>query len=451
MCYPSRPSEESTCASTIFSTLAHRAYRGFEADEDVNALLRSYRETRAEGGSFEVGIQRALSWLLASPQFLYRIEADPAGRELEELRRSSGSDGQSTPLVYRLGDLELASRLSFFLWSSLPDDELLELATRQQLRDPVVLEQQTRRMLADPRSKALTQNFAGQWLTLRNMEQLRPGDPYYLAFDETLKQSLKRETELFFDHVVRKDRPLMELLTADYTFLNERVARHYDIPNIQGSHFRRVTLPVDNPRRGLGILGHGSVLTLTSHAIRTSPVVRGTWILKNILGTPPPDPPPVVPALEEKKGQTKAPTVRERMVQHRANPTCAACHALIDPAGFALENFDAIGRWRELDESANPIDASGALPDGTRFAGPAEFRGALVRHPERFVTTVTEKLLTYALGRGLEYYDMTTVRKIVKQSASHGHRFQSVMLGIVESYPFQFRRIDAAAPIANLE
>jgi hypothetical protein len=279
--------------------------------------------------------------------------------------------------VYRLGDVELASRLSFFLWSSIPDDELLDVASQGTLRNPAVLEKQVRRMLGDPRSETLTRNFGGQWLLVRNLTTARPGETYALAFDETLRQSMQRETELLLDSVVRENRGVMELLTADYTFLNERLALHYGIPNVQGSHFRRVALPADSPRRGL--LGHGSILTVTSPAIRTSPVIRGKWILNNILGAPPPDPPPNVPALSDRRTQAKVQTMRERMSQHRANPMCASCHNMIDPAGFALENFDAIGRWRTVDESFNPIDASGALPDGTKFNGVAELRSALVR------------------------------------------------------------------------
>ena len=295
-------------------------------------------------------------------------------------------------------------------------------------------------MLADPRSETLMRNFGGQWLLVRNMATVRPGEHYALAFDETLRQSMQRETELFLDSVMRENRGVMELLTADYTFLNERLAAHYGIPNVQGSHFRRVELPADSPRRGL--LGHGSILTVTSPAIRTSPVIRGKWILNNILGSPPPDPPPNVPALSDQKTQAKVRTMRERMSQHRANPMCASCHNMIDPAGFALENFDAIGRWRVFDESYNRIDAHGVLPDGVPFDDVNGLRAALASHPERFVHTLTEKLLTYALGRGLEYYDMPAVRKILSDTAADGYPMQSIVLGIVKSYPFQFRRLD---------
>jgi hypothetical protein len=334
--------------------------------------------------------------------------------------------------------------LSFFLWSSIPDDELLEVAEQGQLSDPTELEHQVRRLLADPRSLALTENFAGQWLQLRNLETVvRPGDPYSKAFDESLRQGFLRETELFVDSILRENRSVLEILTADYTYLNERVARHYDLDNVQGSHFRRVTYPEGNSRRGL--LGHGSVLTITSHAIRTSPVNRGKWILDNLLGTPPPDPPPNIPALDDRKTQAKVASLRDRMSQHRANPACANCHNMIDPAGFGLENFDAIGRFRVVDESFNKIDASGVLPDGTSFDGVTELVAALVRRPEQFVSTVTEKLLTYALGRGLEHYDMPAVRKIVDDASADGYRFQAVVLGIVQSFPFLNRRVEGPA------
>ena len=420
------PDEETRCASRILSSLARLAYRRPVTDDDLDTLLGFYADERAAGESFEAGIELALRWLLASPDFLFRVEAPPAD--------VAGAD------VYRISDLELASRLSFFLWSSIPDDELLRMAEDGHLSDPVELERQVRRMLADPRADALISNFAGQWLQLRNLADtaVRPGDPYSLAFDESLRRGMLRETELFFDSIVRENRPALDLLTADYTFLNERVATHYGVPDVQGSHFRRVALPARSPRRGL--LGHGSILTLTSHAIRTSPVLRGKWVLNNILGTPPPDPPPNVPALVDRKTQAKTATLRERMQAHRDNPACAACHAMIDPAGFALENFDAIGRWRVVDESFNPIDASGVLPDGTAFDGVAELRAALVRRPERFVTTMTEKLLTYALGRGLTHADMPAVRRILRETADGGYRLQSIIVSVVRSDPFQLRR-----------
>ena len=427
-CQPANIEQEPGCARSILSDLARRAYRRPVSENDIEVLLEFYQMGRVDGAGFDSGIELALRRLLVSPEFLVRVEVDPAGVTPD------------TP--YPVTDLELASRLSFFLWSSIPDTELLALAERGALSQPVELERQVRRMLADPRSSALTTNFVGQWLQLRNLATVvRPGEPYAVAFDETLRQAMITETELFFDSVVREDRSVLELLTADYTYLNARLAGHYDIPNVQGSHFRRVSLPADSPRGGL--LGQGSILTLTSHAIRTSPVLRGKWILDNILGTPPPDPPPNVPALDDSKTQAKVATMRERMSAHRDNPVCAACHSMIDPAGFALEGFDAIGRFRVVDEWFNPIDTSGVLPDGTAFDGPAQLRAALVKRPERFVATVTEKLLTYALGRGLDYYDMPAVRRIVREAAAGGYGMQSIIIGIVNSYPFLYRRSES--------
>jgi len=427
-CNPLTISEESECANSILTDLARQAYRRPVTDSDVKVLLDFYEMGRADGNSFESGIELAIRRLLVSPEFLVRVEADPV------------AISPNTP--YPINDIELASRLSFFLWSSIPDEELLEVAERNRLSNPDELERQVQRMIADPRSKSLTTNFAGQWLQLRNLATVvRPGEPYAVEFDEKLRQAMITETELFFDSVVREDRSVLELLTANYTYLNGRLAGHYDIPNIQGTHFRRVNLPEDSPRRGL--LGHGSILTLTSHAIRTSPVLRGKWILDNILGTPPPDPPPNVPALDDSKTQAKLTTMRERMSAHRDNPACAACHTMIDPAGLALEGFDAIGRFREVDEWFNPIDTSGVLPDGTSFDGAVELRAALVEQPERFVGTFTEKLLTYALGRGVEYYDMPAVREIVRKSTADGYSMQSIILGIVNSYPFLYRRTES--------
>jgi hypothetical protein len=447
-CHPINASQEAACARTIVSRLARRAYRGAVSDADVQVLLDFYRNGRAEGGTFDSGVEYAVRRLLVDPGFLFRVESEPAiaGSKRTGPAANGVSMGTPTP-PYHVSDTELASRLSFFIWSSVPDDRLLDLAGEGKLKDPVALEREVRRMIADPRSEAVTKNFAGQWLLVRNLATARPGDPFSLTFDETLRESLERETELFFDSVVRENRPVTELLTADYTFLNQRVAEHYGIPGVLGSHFRRIELPADSPRRG--ILGQGSVLTVTSHAIRTSPVLRGKWILNNILGTPPPDPPANVPALPDQRTQAKVKTMRERMSQHRSNPVCASCHNMIDPTGFALENFDAIGRWRTVDESFNAIDASGALPDGTKFNGVAELRAALVRRPERFVSTVTEKLLTYALGRGLEHYDMPAVRRIVSQAAADDYRFQSVILGIVKSYPFGMRTTDPPARLAT--
>jgi hypothetical protein len=429
VCTPTAPSRESACAKNILTSLARRAYRGMQTPANEQVLLDFYQKGRADGGNFEDGIEFALRRLLVSPEFLYRIEGEPVTRTTKI--------ASTTSSIYKITDIELASRLSFFLWSSIPDDELLDVASKGTLNNPDVLARQVKRMLADQRSETLMRNFGGQWLLVRNMATVRPGETYSFAFDETLRQSMQRETELFLDSVMRENRGVMELLTANYTFVNERLAQNYGIPNIQGSEFRRVTLPADSPRGGL--LGQGSILTVTSPAIRTSPVIRGKWILNNILGSPPPDPPPNVPALSDQKTQAKMKTMRERMAQHRSNAGCASCHSMIDPAGFALENFDAIGRWRTVDDSFNPIDPSGALPDGSAFKSFAEFRAALASRPERFAYTFTEKLLTYALGRGLEYYDMPAVRKILADTGSDGYRIQSIILGIVNSYPFRYR------------
>ena len=426
-CQPTAIAQEARCARTILSALARRAYRGTVTPAALDVLMRFFDQGRGDGGSFDAGIELALRRLLVSPEFLYRIEADPAP-----------AGGQPATDVYRLGDRELASRLSFFLWSSIPDDALLDAADNGTLRTATGLRTEVRRMLADPKARTLAENFGGQWLQIRNMPTTRPGETFALAFDETLRQAMQRETELLLDSVIRENRGVMELLTADYTFLNERLAQHYNIAGVQGSHFRRVALPADSPRRGL--LGHGSILTLTSPAIRTSPVIRGKWILNNILGAPPPDPPPNVPALPDRRTQAKVKTMRERMAEHRSNPVCSTCHSMIDPTGFALENFDAIGRWRTVDESYNAIDASGQLPDGSSFTGVRELRASLATHPERFAHTVTEKLMTYALGRGVEPYDMPAIRKIMRDTAPAGYQVQAIIVGIVQSYPFQYRR-----------
>ena len=424
-CRPADAAAEPGCAREIVSALARRAYRRPPSAGELAVLLDFHEQGRRDGGGFDHGVELALRRLLVSPEFLYRIEADPVDA--------------APGAPYPVSDFELASRLSFFLWSSIPDDELLAAAEAGRLRSPGVLERQVRRMVADPRAETLATNFAAQWLQLRNLETtVRPGDPFSVAFDESLRQAMLRETRLFVDSIVRGDRSVVELLTADYTFLNERLAEHYGVPGVAGSRFRRVHLPADSPRRG--ILGHGSVLTLTSHAIRTSPVLRGKWILDNLLGTPPPDPPPNIPALNDRRTQAKRPTVRARLEAHRDNPACSACHAMIDPTGFALENFDAIGRWRDVDESFNPIDPSGVLPDGRAFDGVAEMRDTLAGDPRQFVTTVTEKLMTYALGRGLDHRDMPTLRRIVRAAADDGYRFQTVVLGIVTSDPFLMRR-----------
>ena len=414
--------DETRCARRIFSTLARRAYRRPVTERDLGVLLGFYDEGRAEGG-FEAGIELGLRRLLASPEFLFRVERDPGGV------------GPGVP--YRVSALELASRLSFFLWSSIPDDELLETAIDGTLHRSEVLETQTRRMLADDRADSLLENFAGQWLYLRNVPSLTPDEDLFPDFGEALRMAFQRETELFFESILREDRGVLEFLTADYTFVNERLARHYGIPNIYGSHFRRITLP-DDTRRGL--LGHGSILAVTAYPTRTSPVLRGKWVLENLLGTPPPLPPPNVPALEETSGTGETLSMREAMEQHRANPVCASCHRVMDPPGFALEQFDAVGRFRTRSESNSLIDATGMLPDGTKFEGVAGLRAALLNRPGLFVTTLTERLMTYALGRGVEYYDAPAIRAITRAAAPNGYRFSSLILGIIESPPFQMRR-----------
>ena len=426
-CHPTTASQEAVCAKTILSTLARRAYRRPVTDADVKPLIAMYNEGRDQKGTegtFEAGIERAVKRLLVSPEFLFRVERDPA------------TSAPGTP--YRVSDLELASRLSFFLWSSIPDDELLEAAIKGRLKDPDVLDRQVNRMLADPRSNAFVTNFAGQWLYLRNLPSTGPVATAFPDFDDNLRQAFQRETELFFESIVREDRGALELLTADYTFLNERLARHYGIPNVKGSHFRRVTLGPDSLRGGL--LGQGSILTVTSQPDRTSPVVRGKWILENFLGTSPPPPPPNVPDLKPSVEPGAVLSMRERMVAHRANPVCANCHAMMDPIGLSLENLDGVGKVRTLGESSAPIDAAGSLPDGTKFEGPVGLRRALLTKSDQFVTTVTEKLLTYALGRGIEYYDQPAVRAIVREAGRQDYRFSSALiLGVVRSAPFQMR------------
>ena len=420
-CAPSSGVAAEPCAREIFTTLARRAYRRPVTEADLDVLLPFYEQGRAEAG-FERGVQRGLERILVSPEFLFRIERDP-----EDI---------ATDTPYSVGDLELASRLSFFLWSSIPDDKLLDIAMAGELRDPAVLQAQVERMLADPRARALVDNFAAQWLYLRDVAEKEPDPGFFPGFDENLRQAFQRETELFIDSVLREDRRVTDLLTADYTFLNERLAKHYGIPHVYGSHFRRVSI-TETERRGL--LGQGGILTLTSYATRTSPVLRGKWILENLLSSPPPPPPPDIPALEETSDEGVALSMRAAMEKHRANPACASCHSQMDPLGFALENFDAVGRWRSRSESNEAIDATGVLPDGTAFAGPDEMRAALLKTPERFVATVAEKLLTYALGRNLESFDMPAVRAIVRDAAENDYRFSSVVLGIVQSTPFKMR------------
>jgi mono/diheme cytochrome c family protein len=420
-CRPSTSLDE-TCARTTLTTLARRAYRRPVSRTDVDPLIALYREGRAQG-SFDTGIERALRRVLVSPEFLFRVERDPAGV-------APGG-------TYRISDIEIASRLSFFLWSSIPDDELLGLAERGQLGSPAVLARQVKRMMADSRADSFVKNFAGQWLFLRNLDATVPVQSVFPDFDDGLRQAFRREAELFFDSIVREDRSALDLLRADYTFLNERLATHYGIPNVKGSHFRRVTLGTDSVRSGL--LGKGAILTVTSYPDRTSPVVRGKWILENLLGTPPPPPLPNVPPLKSTDAAGAVLSMRQRMEQHRANPVCASCHALMDPLGLSLENFDATGKWRTLGESSAAIDSTGMLPDGSKFMGPAGLRNALLGS-DRFVSTLTEKMLTYALGRGLEYYDASSVRAIVRGAAGDDYKFSSLVTGIVQSAPFRMRR-----------
>jgi hypothetical protein len=426
ICRPSSAREELPCARTILSTIARRAYRRPLAKGEIEPLMAFFVAGRREG-SFDTGIQLALQRILATPKFVFRIEQD----------RADAAPGEA----YRIADLELASRLSFFLWSSIPDDELLTLASRGRLKNPQVLEQQVRRMLADPRSRALVANFAGQWLQVRNLRGMAPNSNEFPDFDDNLRQAFQRETEMFFESIMREDRNVVDLLTADYTFLNERLAIHYGIPGVRGDQFRRVTL-TDDVRKGL--LGKGSILLVTSHADRTSPVVRGKWILENLLGTPPPPPPQVVPPLKENEEGVKPLTTRAKMEEHRANPVCASCHKVMDPVGFTLENFDAVGAWRARD-AGEPIDASGQFVDGTTVDGVVTLRHVLLKRPDVFVRTMTQKMLTYALGRGVEDYDMPAVRAIVRDSAKQDYRFSSLVLGIVNSAPFQMR-VSGAVP-----
>ncbi len=421
-CRPSNLANETACATQILTTVARRAYRRPVTAGEMQEVLGFFGTGRKGGGSFDSGIQMALRLILASPKFVFRSETDP--------------DSVAAGKTYRISDLELASRLSFFVWSSIPDDELLDVASKGRLRTPAVLDQQVRRMIADPRARALISNFAGQWLYLRNLGGMVPDSNVFPDFDDNLRQAFQREAELFFESIVREDRNVLDLMTADYTFVNERLARHYGISSVYGSQFRRVAL-TDDARKGL--LGKGAILTVTSNGNRTSPVKRGKWILENLVGIPPAPPPPNVPPLPEDSEDDTAPlSMRQRMENHRANPVCASCHKIMDPLGFALENFDAVGAWRDTAASA-PIDASGAFWDGTPVDGVAGLRKSLLRRPTVFVQTVTEKLLTYALGRGLDYSDMSVVRGILRESAPRDYRFSAVVLGIVKSMPFQMR------------
>ena len=427
-CRPTAASEEAACATEILRGLASHAYRGPVSASDIDKLMVFYRQGR-EQGDFEEGVRMALQALLASPKFLFRLETMPA----------TARPGQN----YRLTDYDLASRLSFFLWASGPDEELLKLAARNQLRQPAVIERQVRRMLADPRSEALATRFATQWLRLQDLVNLIPDYLQYPQYDRTLADALKRETQLFFDAIVREDRPLLELLTADYTFVNERIARHYGVPNVTGPEFRRVTLADPNRR---GLLGHGSILALTSVADRTSPVQRGKWIMEVLLGSPPPAPPPNVPSLDESVGSASGArvlSVRERMEQHRKNPACNSCHRVIDPLGLALENFDVTGAWRIRDGDSG-IDATGELYDGSSMNGPQGLRSAILRHKDVFLLSFTESLMTYSLGRRVEHFDMPTIRRIVRDAAKQDYRMSAFILGVVNSPAFQMGRLEAA-------
>ncbi|MEC8995593.1 MAG: DUF1592 domain-containing protein, partial [Pseudomonadota bacterium] len=416
---------QEACAYGILASLAQRAYRRPVGDAEVNMLMNFYR-TGLSDGSFDDGIQLALERLLISPDFLFRVERDPANIEPDT--------------NYQLTSIELASRLSFFLWSSIPDIELLDSAKNGTLQNPQVLEQQTRRMLADPRSKALVQNFAGQWLYLRNLRSLVPDAVEFPEFDENLRDAFRQESELFFESLIRENRSVTDLLGNGYTFMNERLAKHYGIENVYGSHFRRIYLEGEIAEQRGGILGQGSLLTATSYANRTSPVLRGKWVLTNILGTPPPPPPPDVSDLPERGADGQQANIRDRLLQHRADPACSGCHAPMDPLGLALENYDAIGRWRLTGEAGVPIDASGQMPNGAQFYGLQGLRELLLERRDEFVGTVTEKLLAYAMGRPPEYFDKPTIRSIVRDTALENHSWSSIIVGIVLSTPFRNRR-----------
>ena len=424
-CRPAAAADEEPCAREILSTLARRAWRRPVTDRDLDILLGFYEAGHGDGG-FETGVQRSLESILVDPEFLFRVERAPAGT--------------APGTVHPVSDLELAARLSFFLWSSIPDDELLDAAAGRELRDPDVLNAQVRRMLADPRAHALVDGFALQWLALGTLPSVVPTPELYPEWDDNLRESFRRETELFVADQIRGNRSVLDLVAADHTFVDERLAQHYGIPNVYGSRFRRVTF--DDGVRG-GLLGQGSILTVTSYPTRTSPVLRGHWLLEHLLGAPPPPPPPDVPDLPDRGEGGRPASVRERLEQHRENPVCAACHAPMDPLGFALEHFDAIGKWRATGEGGDPIDASGVFPDGTEFEGLAGLKAMLLDRDEQFVQTVLEKLATYALGRGLEHYDMPAVRRILREAAPGGYRWSDLVLGIVESTPFQMRRSES--------
>jgi len=438
VCRPATPQEDGTCARTIATTLVKHAFRRPATPADLNSLMAFYQAGRSDNGSFDDGIEAMLQRVLVDPEFVYRLEPEPAGL-------AAGK-------TYRIGDLALASRLSFFLWSSVPDDQLLDLAAQGKLKDPAVLEQQVKRMLADPKADALVANFTGQWLSVRSLQSSEPVVNLFPDFDDNLRAAYKREIELFFGSIVHEDRGVLDLLTANYTFVNERLAKEYGIPNIYGPQFRRVTLPQElDMRRGL--LGKGALLTVTSNAARTSPVARGKWFLQTFLGVSPPDPPPNVPVIKEKPvdstGNAKAPTMRETMEAHHSSPSCATCHKIFEPIGLAMENFDPVGTWRTYD-GENPIDATGVLVDGTKLDGITSLRDTLVRYSNQFERVVVEKLLTYGLGRGIEYQDMPVVRSIVRDAAPNNFKFSALVLGIVKSPAFQMNmKPEAAQQVAS--
>ncbi len=432
VCQPKTAAEETPCAREIFASLARRAFRRPVQDADLDRLMAFYDEGFQEAG-FDAGIQRGLERLLVSPSFLFRIEREPAG----------AAPGTS----FEISDLELASRLSFFIWSSIPDDELLNIAIDGRLHEPEALSAQVHRMLADERSKALVDNFAAQWLMLPDLPDRRPDHLLYRDYDQSLVSAFQRETELFLDSILRSDRSVLDLIDADYTFVNERLAEHYGIPNIVGAHFRRVQFPDGDPRGGL--LGQGSILTITSYPTRTSPVLRGKYVLENLLASPPPPPPPNVPALDTKgEAPGESLTMRAAMELHRKNPPCSGCHARMDPIGFALENFDAVGRYRAKDDGKE-IDASGVLPDGTSFTGADGLKQILLADPERFVNAVAEKLMMFATGRNVQYYDRPAIRQIVRDAADGGYRFADLVEGVAKSVPFRMRKVSDAQPAAT--
>jgi hypothetical protein len=422
-CIPDESIDVMKCATSIISSIAQKAFRRPVVESDISAPLAFFEQANNESG-FEAGIEMAIRAILVSPKFLFRIEQDPVDVDSDT--------------VYALNDVELASRLSFFLWSTIPDKELMDLAINNQLSEAKTLKAQVERMLADPKAISLAADFANQWLYLRNLDGAEPNTRLFPDFDKNLSQSMRRETELLFGNIISEDRNVMELLSADYSFLNERLARHYDIPNVYGDHFRKVSLPEGSPR--VGLLGHGSILTVTSYATRTSPVMRGKWVLDNILGIPPPPPPDNIPALPESQSEVVVLTMRERMAEHRANPACAACHQVMDPIGLVFENFDAIGRFRVVNSDQPPIDASGNLPGGRPLVGVNGLRTDLLSNPDAFVGTMSEKLMTYALGRGLEYYDAPAIRKVLDHASREDYRFSALVVAIVNSTPFQMRK-----------